>query len=166
MKSLEMIRIFRNTAYNGKNKGVKIKLQKALIIKEWVSCKKRRMKTEKKWVDKRKIRTNRAKKTMRREIVLGMESLMLPNDVVIIKSGPCQVSGFPSSASGKESACLSRRHKRHEFDPWVGKIPWSKKWHPAPLSCLENCLDRGDWWSTVHGVTEFDTTGHMCVANH
>ena len=43
MKSLEMIRIFRNTAYNGKNKGVKIKLQKALIFKEWVSCKKLRM---------------------------------------------------------------------------------------------------------------------------
>ena len=26
--------------------------------------------------------------------------------------------------SGKESACQCRRH---EFDPWVGKIPWKKK---------------------------------------
>ena len=25
--------------------------------------------------------------------------------------------------SGKESACQCRRHKRHEFDPWVRKIP-------------------------------------------
>ena len=133
MKSLEMIRIFRNTAYNGKNKGVKIKLQKALIIKEWVSYKKRRMKTEKKWVDKRKIRTNRAKKTMRLEIVLSMESLMLPNDVVINKSGPCQVSGFPSSASGIEPAYQCRRHKRHEFDPWVGEILWRRKWQPTSV---------------------------------
>ena len=118
MKSLEMIRIFRNTAYNGKNKGLKIKLQKALIFKEGVSCKKLRMKTEKKWVDKRKIRRDRAKKTMRIEIVLSMESLMLSSDAAVInKSGLCQVSGFPSSASGKETACLSRRHKRHEFDP-------------------------------------------------
>ena len=31
--------------------------------------------------------------------------------------------GFPGGASGKESACRSRRHKRHEFDPWVRKIP-------------------------------------------
>ena len=52
-----MIRIFRNTAYNGKNKGVKIKQQKALILKEWVSCNKLRMKTEKKWIGKKKIHT-------------------------------------------------------------------------------------------------------------
>ena len=25
--------------------------------------------------------------------------------------------------SGKEPACQCRRCKRHEFDPWVGKIP-------------------------------------------
>ena len=24
---------------------------------------------------------------------------------------------------GKESACQGRRHRRHRFDPWVGKIP-------------------------------------------
>ena len=31
--------------------------------------------------------------------------------------------GFPGGASGKEPACKCRRHKRHRFDPWVGKIP-------------------------------------------
>ena len=30
--------------------------------------------------------------------------------------------GFPGGASGKEPSCQSRRHKRHTFDPWVGKI--------------------------------------------
>ena len=29
--------------------------------------------------------------------------------------------------SGKESACPCRRHKRHKFDPWVGKIPLEKE---------------------------------------
>ena len=24
--------------------------------------------------------------------------------------------------------------KRHGFDPWIGKIPWSRKWQPAPVS--------------------------------
>ena len=22
---------------------------------------------------------------------------------------------------------------RHRFNPWVGKIPWKKKWHPTPV---------------------------------
>ena len=65
--------------------------------------------------------------------------------------------GFPDCATGKEPACRCRRHKRHEFDPWVGKILWSKKWHPAPVCCLENCMDRGDWWSTVHWVERSQT---------
>ena len=31
---------------------------------------------------------------------------------------------------GKESACQCRRC---EFDPWVGKIPWRRKWQPTPV---------------------------------
>ena len=30
---------------------------------------------------------------------------------------------FPVGTSGKELTCQYRRHKRHVFDPWVGKIP-------------------------------------------
>ena len=30
--------------------------------------------------------------------------------------------------SGKESACQCRRHSRHGFNPWVGKIPLRRKW--------------------------------------
>ena len=35
-----------------------------------------------------------------------------------------------SGTSGKESTCQCGRHKRHEFSPWVGKIPWRREWHP------------------------------------
>ena len=35
--------------------------------------------------------------------------------------------------SSKESTCQHRRLKRHGFDPWVGKIPWSRKWQPTPV---------------------------------
>ena len=38
-------------------------------------------------------------------------------------------SGFPGGATDQESACQCRRHKRRGFDPWVWKIPWSRKWH-------------------------------------
>ena len=40
---------------------------------------------------------------------------------------------FPSGASGKESACQCRRHKRRRFDPWVRKILCRKKWQPTPV---------------------------------
>ena len=33
----------------------------------------------------------------------------------------------------KKSICLCRKHKRLRFNPWVGKIPWSRKWQPAPV---------------------------------
>ena len=36
-------------------------------------------------------------------------------------------------ASGKESAGQCRRRKGCGFNPWVGKIPWSRKWQPAPI---------------------------------
>ena len=39
---------------------------------------------------------------------------------------------FPGGASGKESACHCRRHKRHQFNHWVRKIPWRRKWQPTP----------------------------------
>ena len=38
---------------------------------------------------------------------------------------------LPRWHNHKESACQCRRCKRHGFDPWVGKIPWSRKWQPT-----------------------------------
>ena len=40
---------------------------------------------------------------------------------------------FPGGTCGKEPTCQCRRHKRHEFDPWVGKIPWRRAWQPTPV---------------------------------
>ena len=37
-------------------------------------------------------------------------------------------------ASGGELACQCRKCKRHRLDPWVGKISWSRKWQPIPVS--------------------------------
>ena len=44
---------------------------------------------------------------------------------------PCM--GFPGGASGKESDCQCRRHKKHEFNPWVGKILWRRAWKLSPV---------------------------------
>ena len=40
---------------------------------------------------------------------------------------------FPGWRSGKEFTCQCRSFRRHWFDPWVGKIPWRKKWHPISV---------------------------------
>ena len=44
-----------------------------------------------------------------------------------------EVAGFPGGTSGKNSTCQRRRHKRHRFDPWVGKISWRRTQQPTPV---------------------------------
>ena len=58
--------------------------------------------------------------------------------------------GFPSGSSDKESTCQCWRHKRHGFDPWVGKIPWRRKWQPIPVFLQKKPRDKGAWLATVH----------------
>ena len=52
--------------------------------------------------------------------------------LVLTKNGPW-FWGLPWWLSGKESSCLSRRHRRLGFDPWVGKISWRREWQPTPI---------------------------------
>ena len=40
---------------------------------------------------------------------------------------------LPKWFSGKESTCQCRRHRKCGLNPWVRKIPWSRKWQPAPV---------------------------------
>jgi len=54
----------------------------------------------------------------------------------------------------KESAYQCRRHKRCRFDPWVRKIRCRGHGNPLQYSFLENPMDRGAWWATVHGVAK------------
>ena len=61
---------------------------------------------------------------------------------------------FPSGACGKEPACQCRRCKRWGFHPWVRKIPLRSAGNPLQYSSLENLMDWGAWWATVHGVAQ------------
>ena len=75
---------------------------------------------------------------------------------------------LPRWLSGKESAYQCRRHRRHEFDPWVRNTPGRGNGNPFQYSCLGNPLDRGAGWAAVHGVAESDMTewpgAWACVA--
>ena len=41
----------------------------------------------------------------------------------------------------------------------LGRFPEVGHGNPLQYSCLENSMDRGDWWATVHGLSkELDMT--------
>ena len=46
---------------------------------------------------------------------------------------------------------------RPGFDPWVGKIPWRRKWQPTPVFLPRESMDRVAWWATVHRVAKSKT---------
>ena len=43
---------------------------------------------------------------------------------------------------------------RPGFDPWLGRSPGEGNGSPLQCSGLENSMNRGTWWATVHGVAE------------
>ena len=56
--------------------------------------------------------------------------------------------GLPWWLSGKEAAQEMLVRSVGQEDPLVEEIG-----NPLQYSCLENPMDRGAWWATVHGVT-------------
>ena len=61
--------------------------------------------------------------------------------VLVVKNPPANVGDIrdPGSVPGFES------------------FPGGGHGNPLQYSCLENPMDRGAWWATVHGVTESQT---------
>ena len=57
--------------------------------------------------------------------------------------------GFPGGSDHKESAC-------NVGDPGSilgsGRSAGEGNGNPLQYSCLENPMDRGAWWATVHGA--------------
>ena len=41
--------------------------------------------------------------------------------------------------------------------PGLGRSPGEGNGNPLQYSCLENPIDRGAWWPTVHGVAKSRT---------
>ena len=72
--------------------------------------------------------------------------------VLVVKDLPSNAGGsFPSSSDGKESA---HRAGDPGLIPGSRRSPGEGNGNPFQHSCLENPMDRGAWWGTVHGVTK------------
>ena len=64
--------------------------------------------------------------------------------------------------SGKEPACQCRKHKRHEFDLWVGKIPWRgiMATHSSILAWRIPWTEELGRLQPIGSQKELDTTEH------
>ena len=61
---------------------------------------------------------------------------------------------FPGGSVGKDSACIAGDLGSI---PGSGKSPGEGNGNPLQYSCLENPMDRGAWWATVHEVAKSRT---------
>ena len=57
----------------------------------------------------------------------------------------------PDGSDGKQFAC---NVGDLGLIPGLGRSPGVGYGNPLQYSCLENTVDRGAWWATVHSVTE------------
>ena len=65
---------------------------------------------------------------------------------------------FPGGSEVKASACNAG--ELGSF-PGSGRSPGEGNGNSLQYSCLENPMDRGAWWATVHGIAESDTTERL-----
>ena len=59
--------------------------------------------------------------------------------------------GFPGGSEVKASACNAGDLGSI---PGLGRSPGDGNGNPLQYSCLENPMDGGAWWATVHGVAK------------
>ena len=69
-------------------------------------------------------------------------------------SGISSCSGFPGGSEGEASA---RNAGDLGSTPGSGRSPGEGNGNPLQYSCLENPMDGGAWWATVHGAAKSHT---------
>ena len=66
----------------------------------------------------------------------------------------------------KNSSANAEDIKDADLIPRCGRSPGGGHGNSLQSSCLENPMDRGDWWATVHGVTKSWTVVGMYAQAH
>jgi len=65
--------------------------------------------------------------------------------------------GFPQWLSSKKSACNAGDTGDAGSIPGSGRFPGGNHGNLFQYSCLENPMNRGAQWATVHGLTKSQT---------
>ena len=65
--------------------------------------------------------------------------------------------GFTVSTTPKEPTTNAGDIRDAVSVPRSGRSPGGRHGSPLQYSCLENAMDRGVWWATVHSVAKSQT---------
>ena len=82
------------------------------------------------------------------------EQLMLTYIVDLQYCVSFRYTSFPGSSEVKASGCNAGDLGSI---PGLGRLPGEGNGNPLQYSCLENPMDGGAWWATVHGVAKSRT---------
>ena len=66
----------------------------------------------------------------------------------------CHVCEALGREDGSEVKAFARNAGDLGFIPGLGRSSGGGNGNPLQNSCLENPMDRGAWWATVHGVAK------------
>ena len=75
----------------------------------------------------------------------------------------CLQHSNPGGTEVKNLLVSAGNRRDMSLIPGSARSPAVGNGHPLQYSCLENSMDRGAWWPTVHGHKELDTTEHTCI---
>ena len=78
-----------------------------------------------------------------------LHSFLLQNTVVLW--------GFLRGSVVKYPPEMQETQESEDFIPGSGRSPEGRHGNPLQYFCLENPVDRGAWWATIHRVTKSQT---------
>ena len=88
---------------------------------------------------------------------MELELLELKNSEIAVSFRSIVFLGLPGWLSYKESACNGGNIEDAGSILGSGRSPGGGHGNSLQYFCLENPLDRGAWWATVHAVTKSQT---------
>ena len=78
----------------------------------------------------------------------------LQKAVIWVESFRTQSSLRMDFPSGSDSEVSAYNAGSPGLIPGLGRCPGEGNGNPLQYSCLENSMDGGAWWATVHGITK------------
>ena len=81
-----------------------------------------------------------------------MQTIVIKNTRLQIENVTCSLSFFSKWAFLVDQTKPACNGGGMGSIPGLGRCPGEGTGSPLQYSCLENSMNRGDWWATVHGV--------------
>ena len=69
--------------------------------------------------------------------------------------------GFPGGSVVKNPPANAGDTGDKGLIPGSGKSPGEENGNPVQYSCLNNPVDNGAWWATVHGIAKSEMHIHL-----